>query len=726
MFEPLSLSEFRAALRLLAVLACTTPLQGLAAVFQAGDAQELVSAIEQANADGDADVIELIDDIQLLGANSTLDGDNGLPVVTSAITLHGNGHTIERSTGAGTPEFRIFAIAETGELSVTNVVIYGGRQARAEGGAFFNAGKLTIAEGWFAGNVAYNGGAIANRGTLQVTASSFHANEAASQGGAIHCAAGSVSIARSEFHENAAEWGGALHSGLGPCSLAVDGSAIQFNRAQYGGGIHGAVTLTNSTVAGNTALVSGGGLRFVTFAAATIRNSTIAENSASGLAGGGGICKVSAGPSDVVVIDNSIVALNSQGGNCGCDPDGDFVGAHNLDDDGTCFRSTVASVGLGPLGANGGPTISYGLLPGSPAIDAGDNELVSGPDEVDQRGPGYARIFNGTVDIGAVEFRRTVQETPQAPSSLQSGVGLIRGWACEAESVAVVIDGGDPINVAYGTQRADTTAVCGDADNGYGMVIAWDLLNTPENGGGHELTALVDGVAVSTVVFEAFGLGEGFVEGLAGEFYLDDFPAENESVRISWSEADQNFVITGHDSGNGFGRAGLDFVDPSETGTFPDAEALVGGARHESPAQHSVQSGVGLIRGWACDAEEVSVSIDDGETIPIAWGTSRADTLEVCADEDNGYGMVIAWSLLGDGVHRLRTFVDGTEIADVEFEVVTIGGEFLEGLQARYRVPDFPESGMSVEVVWSEADQNFRLVNELTDPSPPLARPAPP
>ena len=53
---------------------------------------------------------------------------------------------------------------------------------------------------------------------------------------------------------------------------------------------------------------------------------------------------------------------------------------------------------LAPLGNYGGPTETMPLLPGSPAIDAGDN--ASAP-AADQRG--IARIVNNTIDIGAFE-----------------------------------------------------------------------------------------------------------------------------------------------------------------------------------------------------------------------------------------------------------------------------------------------------------------------------------
>jgi hypothetical protein len=56
---------------------------------------------------------------------------------------------------------------------------------------------------------------------------------------------------------------------------------------------------------------------------------------------------------------------------------------------------------LGPLQDNGGPTQTIALLPGSPAIDAGD--LTDS--EWDQRGPGYPRLVNGATDIGAYEVQ---------------------------------------------------------------------------------------------------------------------------------------------------------------------------------------------------------------------------------------------------------------------------------------------------------------------------------
>ncbi len=89
---------------------------------------------------------------------------------------------------------------------------------------------------------------------------------------------------------------------------------------------------------------------------------------------------------------------------------GDTVtGSHNLVEDGSdgLPDTITGDPNLGPLGANGGPTQTHALLAGSLAIDAGSNALTldgnGDPLTTDQRGLPFARVFGGTVDIGAYE-----------------------------------------------------------------------------------------------------------------------------------------------------------------------------------------------------------------------------------------------------------------------------------------------------------------------------------
>jgi FIMAH domain len=86
-----------------------------------------------------------------------------------------------------------------------------------------------------------------------------------------------------------------------------------------------------------------------------------------------------------------------------------LVGSHNLIEDGSggLPDTITGNPMLGPLADNGGPTLTFALLPGSPALNAGDDALavdVNGNRlAFDQRGPGFKR-FAGTVDIGAFEL----------------------------------------------------------------------------------------------------------------------------------------------------------------------------------------------------------------------------------------------------------------------------------------------------------------------------------
>ena len=94
--------------------------------------------------------------------------------------------------------------------------------------------------------------------------------------------------------------------------------------------------------------------------------------------------------------------------------------------------------------------------------------------------------------------------------------------------------------MAYGTPRGDTRAVCGDTNNGFGLLINWNLFGT----GGHTIRLYVDGVLTRSSRFtvSTLGLGE-FVRGLQGSYTLPDFPRVGRETSIRWQESSQNFVI---------------------------------------------------------------------------------------------------------------------------------------------------------------------------------------
>jgi len=133
----------------------------------------------------------------------------------------------------------------------------------------------------------------------------------------------------------------------------------------------------------------------------------------------------------------------------------------------------------------------------------------------------------------------------------------------------------------------------------------------------------------------------------------------------------------------------------------------------ESPKPGTTVSGVNLIRGWACYESPVAVSsveyqIDDGARIEIPFGSTRPDTSEVCDGNSNsGFGAVINWSVYSLGQHAIKLFVNGSMVEESEFNISGLGQEFVRGLSGSFTLADFPESGKTSTIEWSEASQNF-------------------
>ena len=110
---------------------------------------------------------------------------------------------------------------------------------------------------------------------------------------------------------------------------------------------------------------------------------------------------------------------------------------------------------------------------------------------------------------------------------------------CDAQRVELTFDGGSPQEAAYGTPRGDTRQVCGDTDNGFGLLFNWNLLGA----GSHHVVAYADGVEFARVDVTVTTLGTEFRRGLSRVVGVPDFPAVGTDVVLRWQEAQQNFVI---------------------------------------------------------------------------------------------------------------------------------------------------------------------------------------
>jgi len=225
----------------------------------------------------------------------------------------------------------------------------------------------------------------------------------------------------------AASGGGIFSNGAqGSATLALSNCTVSGNSIDFsGGGIFndgeqgGSATLeiTNSTISGNSALFGGGIINngFQGNAPVALKNSTLSANSASqgaGIYNGG---KNFAGAT--VNLSNTIFNNGPPGGNIWNDAGVITSLGYNLssDDGGGYLTGLGDQINtdplLGPLRDNGGPTLTHELLPGSPAIDAGDPNFTP-PPVYDQRGAGFNRVVNSRIDVGSFEVQTTPIPTP--------------------------------------------------------------------------------------------------------------------------------------------------------------------------------------------------------------------------------------------------------------------------------------------------------------------------
>ena len=130
-------------------------------------------------------------------------------------------------------------------------------------------------------------------------------------------------------------------------------------------------------------------------------------------------------------------------------------------------------------------------------------------------------------------------ENPQ-PNDYASGIYLFSGWVCDAESVQIGLDGAQLLDVAYGTERPDTDAVCGDIDNGFGLL--WNMALLPP--GAHEAVLYADGQIVAQHTFNTAALSSGeFAEDLDGCAISEGFPMSDKDTIVRWTTSLQGFQI---------------------------------------------------------------------------------------------------------------------------------------------------------------------------------------
>jgi len=374
----------------------------------------LVWSINNANGNGPGtDTINLDPGCvyQLGVVDNTIDGNNGLPSITSSIVINGNGATVRRSTGAQKSAIRLFHISQGGELVLNDIRLYDGLGMeppdvsillRNSGGAIFNNGVLTVNNSDLDYNRAtQKGGGIYNAGTMTVNATTFQNN--------------GVNILNAP-----GESGGAIYN-IGIATI-VDSTFVGNIASQSAGAIAnsygGMMTITNSTISANSTTLSGiaSGAAIMNSGNLHISYTTITSNAGTT---SGAVWSAT----DTIEIVNSIIATNLPS-NCSY-PATSPTSGPNLDNDGSCDNFTITDdPQLGPLASNGGPTQTHHIAPSSPAKNAAAGSCPA----TDQRGE--PRPHGSACDLGSYELTGGSQVSTD-PAELSGMVynDPLRAWS---------------------------------------------------------------------------------------------------------------------------------------------------------------------------------------------------------------------------------------------------------------------------------------------------------
>ena len=354
----------------------------------------------------------------------------------------------------------------TGSLSITNSTL-----SDNSGGAIYNYHNATliISKSILSNNSA---GAISNyNASLNISNSTLSNNSTTLYGGAIsNIGTSTLSISNSTLSNNSAPYNGTNNGGAGGAiyntssgAITISNSTLSNNSSGTGGAIYstgtGNISISNSTLSNNSTNISHGGAIYIYSenppTTLTISNSTLSNNSAYHVYNGygGAIYTFRA----TLSISNSTLSNNSaKSGTAICTDNawyGNIVnnifangtgvqfagyvatGTNNLITSGTYSWATTvsrASLNLGILQNNGGPTQTIALLSGSVAIGAGDATIsnaapISGKDQ-----RGYTRSSTAP-SIGAFEFNGTAP----APAPTITSISPVTGSAAGGTTITI-------------------------------------------------------------------------------------------------------------------------------------------------------------------------------------------------------------------------------------------------------------------------------------------------
>ena len=406
---------------------------------------------------------------------------NGLPPITGAVTIEGNGARVQREQTEDTPPFRIMLVTASGELALKDTVLTGGyldwtgMGEDLNGAGILNAGRVSIVGGGILNNRNYDAGTaggIHNTGEMTVDGSAVAENDG-SPGGIGNT--GDMTITDSQIIDNSS-FGAA--GGIGNAgTMVVYHSELGRNTSYIGtGGLDniGVMRIEDSNVVGNracyhTSIGNDGEL--------TISNSTISSGDIYAICGGrrSGLGKAdvsgdyegweynAVSNGGILTLNNTTVtnhnhwgqaaiwntgklvlnrALVSGNGEYNISGTGEFV-ANNYNVFGSDGNARVDGFEPGerdvvpdqsldgvirPLGFNGGDLLTHALPTGSPAIDLASSIDCSGEPigGIDQRGLPRNQDGDGVAgpnecDSGATEMQPIELENALLLTTMAAG-----------------------------------------------------------------------------------------------------------------------------------------------------------------------------------------------------------------------------------------------------------------------------------------------------------------
>ncbi len=428
----------------------------------------LRAAIQEANAFGNVGGPDEVDvpagtyTLSLAGIDEQQSRTGDLDI-TGNLIIRGSGDVIIDAGGIDRVIDIIIGAVEISGLTIRGGTVEDDDFFEGAGGGIRNQDILTINDSVISGNIAAVGAGIANyNGTLKISRSviSGNGNGTTTLGGGIsnysNYDPADLEITETTISGNQAVTGGGINNRSydGMATATISRSTISGNTASLGAGISNQstiyydeplalLTIRNSTVAGNDATSTGGGIRNEADSGGNsvldIANSTVSGNTS--FSDGGGIMNV-ASDGATLTINSTIISGNTAGGQ-GNDLYSDNTSAnfslvqdpagHTLTD-GVSNNLVGADPLLGPLGDNGGFTLTHTLLDGSPAIDKGSNSAGLSSD---QRGSAFSRTVDDAMignaddgtDIGAIEAGQSaaVQDFGDAPDGIDVS-GILRNY----------------------------------------------------------------------------------------------------------------------------------------------------------------------------------------------------------------------------------------------------------------------------------------------------------